>query len=148
MWRWERGVVDQLLLSYTLLHKFRAAFVTVEVGVTADRDSSDINTSCSREELMLELGLDDYALRILRYDDDNTWRQALSSGLIGASVAVSNANDDDWNASLAEVESMMSGARTTDADDAWDHHEHALLHTSVDVSSDLDHTSRYGRVGW
>ena len=56
-------------------------------------------------------------------------------------MAVSNTSDDDWNASLAEVESMMSRTNDTNADEGWDSHELSMTEQLVKVSTHPDHTT-------
>jgi hypothetical protein len=56
-------------------------------------------------------------------------------------MAVSNTSDDDWNASLAEVESMMSRTNDTNADDAWDSHELSMTEQLTTVSTHPDRTT-------
>ena len=89
---------------------------------------------------MCELGLDDPASEHSSDDDDNTWRQALSAGLVDVSTDASNTSDDDWNASLAEVTSMMALSNSANVDDAWDSHELSMVTQSVQASTDTDNT--------
>ena len=88
---------------------------------------------------MCELGLDDLASEHPSADDDNTWRQALSAGLVDVSTDVSGTSDDDWNASLAEVASMMTLTNSVGVDDAWDSHELSMVAQSGQVSTTSDH---------
>jgi hypothetical protein len=69
-------------VSRALLRRFRAAFSPTKVEACADRDTGDAYSPSSRAELMCELGLDDLASEYLSADDDNTWRQALSAGMV------------------------------------------------------------------
>jgi hypothetical protein len=88
-----------------------------------------------------ELGLDDLASEYFSADDENTWQQALSSGLVDISTAVSDTSDDDWNTSLAEVESMMTQTNSTNVDDAWNSHELSMTEQLVQVPTHSDHTT-------
>jgi hypothetical protein len=110
------------------------------VEACADHDTGGVYTSSSRDELMCELGLDDLASEYSSADDENTWQQALSSGLVDASTAISDTSDGDWNwnTSLAEVESMMT---QTNVDDAWDSHELSMAEQLVQASTHPDHTT-------
>ena len=88
---------------------------------------------------MCELGLDDLASEHPSADDDNTWRQALSAGLVDVSTDVSDTSDDVWNASLAEVTSMMTLTNSANVDDAWDSQELSMVAQSGQVSTSSDH---------
>jgi hypothetical protein len=90
---------------------------------------------------MCELGLDGLASEYFSAGDENTWQQALSSGLVDVSTAVSDTSDGDWNTSLAEVESMMTQTNNTNVDDAWDSHELSMTEQLVQVSTHSDHTT-------
>jgi hypothetical protein len=128
-------------ISRALLRRFRAAFSPTKVEACADRDTGDAYSTSSREELMCELGLDDLASEHLSADDDNTWQQALSAGLVDISTEVSDTSDDDWNTSLAEVESMMTLTNNTNVDDAWNSNELSMAAQLGQVSTPSDHTT-------
>jgi hypothetical protein len=125
--------------SRALLRRFRAAFSPAQVEACVDHDTAVASTRQAREtSYMCELGLDDLAFEYSSADDENTWQQALSSGLVDASTAISDTSDDDWNTSLAEVESMMT---QTNVDGAWDSHELSMTEQLVQVSTHPDHTT-------
>jgi hypothetical protein len=77
-------------ISRALLCRFQAAFSPSKVKACAGRDSGGAYSTSAREELKCELGLDDLASEHPSADNDNTWRQALSAGLVDVSTDVSD----------------------------------------------------------